>query len=791
MSRILIIEDSSSVAQHLADILQAEQYQTQIALSGHDALSIIKGQSFEIILLDLVLPDISGIQILKKLRQKFQADVLPIIVISSVTNESEIEKALQSGANDFIQKPFSELILKVKTKNLLHLQHKTIETNLNNKVMQDIFESTPVISFLVDKDVRILKTNHSGKRFFKKTGSELSGMLAGNAIQCLNAVSNNGRCGQTGFCTECVIRNAVNYTFKTQKAIYRNEGSFHLSNEKNTKAMDFLISTSPIVYNGSNAVLLSIEDITNERMALRDARDTSDKLAKAVLELKLSTNNLNKVNIVLSQQEQKLRAIFNAFNVGISITNPEGKYIMFNDWWLEHLGYSRNEMSQMSFLDITYPEDTDISSIRFGKLIKKEISQYRTEKRFVRKNKSLFWGDLSVSAIYDCKGDITHVIGIISDITQLKEARESLLKSEAALLEAQKIGNTAHWEFDLITGQFFWSEQAFQIFDLKPEDFVVTYKNVMQLLHPNDREIFEQAHQDCIYKKIPINMEYQITTSINNTKYLLERAQTIYDENDTPIQTIGTITDITAQKFAELKIAKQNEDLKNLNATKDKFFSIMSHDLKNAFTSILGLSELMAKDYEKLSKDERIEFVRLINQTSKNTFSLLENLLHWARSQNGNIPFSPQKLNLSLVVDECCEVLKNQALIKNIELKNNVPPNIFIQADIEMLKTTIRNIASNAIKFTQNNGAVIINANISNNHVEVSVIDNGTGMDDKTKNSLFNLAETKSKKGTSGEMGTGLGLILCKEFVLKHGGSIKVESQINKGTTISFTIPLA
>ncbi|NLF41914.1 MAG: HAMP domain-containing histidine kinase, partial [Bacteroidales bacterium] len=280
-------------------------------------------------------------------------------------------------------------------------------------------------------------------------------------------------------------------------------------------------------------------------------------------------------------------------------------------------------------------------------------------------------------------------------------------------------------------------------------------------------------------------------TPLNNTKYILEKAQTIYDENDTPIQTIGTITDITAQKSAELKIAKQNEDLKNLNATKDKFFSIMSHDLKNAFTSILGLSELMIKDYEKLSKDDRIEFARLIHQTSKNTFALLENLLQWARTQNGNIPFSPQKHNLSLVVDACYEVLKNQALLKNVELKNNVPPYIFIHADIEMLKTIIRNIASNAIKFTRNNGVVNINANISNNQVEISVIDNGIGMDDKTKNSLFNLAESKSKKGTSGEMGTGLGLILCKEFILKHGGSINVESQVNKGTSISFTIPVA
>ncbi|NLF44380.1 MAG: PAS domain S-box protein, partial [Bacteroidales bacterium] len=504
MSRILIVEDSSSVAQHLSEILQVEQHQTQIALSGHDALRIIKEQSFEIILLDLVLPDMSGIQILKKLRQKFTADILPIIVISSITSETEIEKALQLGANDFIQKPFSELILKVKTKNLLHLQHKTTETNLNNKVMQDIFESTPVISFLVDKDVRILKTNNSGQKFFEKAGSELNGMLAGNAIQCLNAVTNNGRCGQTNFCADCVIRNAVNYTFKTQKPIYRNEGSFHVSNEKNIKAMDFLISTSPIVYNGINTVLLSIEDITNERLALREAQDTSEKLAKAVLDLKLLTKKLNLANTKLSEQEQQFRIIFNAFNVGIGITNPEGKYIMMNDWWINHLGYTHEELSEMDFTDITYPDDIDISSDRFNKLIKKEITQYRTEKRFVRKNKSLFWGDLSVSAIFDSEGDVTHVVGVISDITQLKEARESLLKSEAALLEAQKIGNTAHWEFDLISGKFFWSEQAFKILDLKPKDFTVTYKNVMQLLHPNDMEIFEQAHQDCIYKKIPI-----------------------------------------------------------------------------------------------------------------------------------------------------------------------------------------------------------------------------------------------------------------------------------------------
>lgn len=169
---------------------------------------------------------------------------------------------------------------------------------------------------------------------------------------------------------------------------------------------------------------------------------------------------------------------------------------------------------------------------------------------------------------------------------------------------------------------------------------------------------------------------------------------------------------------------------------------------------------------------------------------MLNNLLEWSRSQSGKIPYSPQKTNLFLLVHETYMLLNNSAEAKNIQIEIIMEQNIEVEVDIEMFKTIIRNLLSNAIKFTPENGTIKIAASILEENVEILITDSGVGMDEKTKNSLFKIGETKSLKGTNGEEGTGFGLLLCKEFVEKHNGQIKVESEVVKGSTFILSIPL-
>jgi signal transduction histidine kinase/tetratricopeptide (TPR) repeat protein len=241
-------------------------------------------------------------------------------------------------------------------------------------------------------------------------------------------------------------------------------------------------------------------------------------------------------------------------------------------------------------------------------------------------------------------------------------------------------------------------------------------------------------------------------------------------------------------RYMNEELNRQKEELKKANATKNKFFNIIAHDLKNPFNSILGYSRLLIENIDKFEKDQIATFVEEIRDSSETTYKLLENLLHWARAQQDKIPFKPEEVELYILVYETVMLLNPQAKTKNIEIVESVHKDILIHADPEMIKTVIRNLVSNAIKYTRKDGTITVAANQKKSEVIVSVADNGTGMSDKIRQSLFNIGEVKSKEGTEGETGTGFGLMISKEFVEKHGGSIWVESEEGKGSTFYFSL---
>ncbi|MBA4408585.1 MAG: two-component regulator propeller domain-containing protein [Bacteroidota bacterium] len=244
---------------------------------------------------------------------------------------------------------------------------------------------------------------------------------------------------------------------------------------------------------------------------------------------------------------------------------------------------------------------------------------------------------------------------------------------------------------------------------------------------------------------------------------------------------------ILLEKSVALKTAKLYE----LNASKDKFFSIIAHDLKNPFNTIIGFSEMLKEDIRTIDLETIEEFAGMINTSAVQTLSLLENLLEWANSQTGKILFKPIPINLSGLLNEEFGILNDMAKGKNIELKNSITEDLTILADKNMLKTILRNLTSNAIKFTYKNGKVEVKAFIDNNHVEISVSDSGIGMTKETMAKLFRIDANLSTSGTENEKGTGLGLILCKEFVEKHQGKIWVETEVGKGSQFKFTLPVS
>ena len=262
---------------------------------------------------------------------------------------------------------------------------------------------------------------------------------------------------------------------------------------------------------------------------------------------------------------------------------------------------------------------------------------------------------------------------------------------------------------------------------------------------------------------------------------------------------IFSLVSIVLLRFQRLKnqkllleklVAIKTSELNESNASKDKFFSIIAHDLKNPFSSIIGLSEMLIEEIKSSDNQAIKEYSGLINVSAVRTFRLLENLLEWANTQRGKTSFTPVSLNLNELFNEDFGIFLELAKGKNIQLKNSIRDNLTILADKNMLKTILRNLISNAIKFTHKNGKVEVNAIIENQYLKISIIDNGIGMTKEIIEKLFKIDANLSTRGTENEKGTGLGLILCKEFVERHGGKIWVESEDGKGSIFRFILPL-
>jgi signal transduction histidine kinase len=239
------------------------------------------------------------------------------------------------------------------------------------------------------------------------------------------------------------------------------------------------------------------------------------------------------------------------------------------------------------------------------------------------------------------------------------------------------------------------------------------------------------------------------------------------------------------------QLTVQKDELESANKTKNKFFSIIAHDLKSPFNAILGFSDLLLNNHKDYDENKREELIKFIHTSSKSAYILMENLFDWARSQSGNIEFSPERLNLNELVQKVITNASYSASQKEIKLKNLLNEEILVNADKNMLSTILRNLISNAVKFTERGGEISVYYEKSkeSKHHKVVVKDNGIGMSVEKAKSLFQLDKNQSSEGTDKEKGTGLGLILCKEFIEKHQGKIKVESIEGKGSEFIISLP--
>jgi len=238
-------------------------------------------------------------------------------------------------------------------------------------------------------------------------------------------------------------------------------------------------------------------------------------------------------------------------------------------------------------------------------------------------------------------------------------------------------------------------------------------------------------------------------------------------------------------------IGQQKDELISLNASKDKFLSILAHDIKNPLSSIHGISDLLVSDYDTLTDEEKMVFTRDIHTLSNSLFELINTLLTWSTSQSGMIAYRPKPFLIAALCQKSMHTLETVAKQKDIKLECQADDSLSVMADENMILSVMHNLINNAIKYSYQGTKIRIGIVPVNEYAEISVIDSGIGFSKENQEKLFKYDQHFMGKGTAGETGTGLGLILCKDFVEKNGGTIRVESETEKGSTFIFTLPLA
>jgi len=495
-----------------------------------------------------------------------------------------------------------------------------------------------------------------------------------------------------------------------------------------------------------------------------------------------------KTEEALKDSEMRWQFAVDGSELGLWDWDIPNNKVFFSKQWKKMLGYDDNEIGDTSeeWLERIYPEDKEKVYKDMQRHTDGKVSVYMNEHRLLCKDGTYKWilsKGISITTTDDDKPK--RMLGTHADISKRKSDEEKIKKFSTAF---EQTSNTI--VITDINGDIEYVNPRFT--ELTGYSAKEAYKQNPKILNSGTqaKEYFAKLWKTILSGK---TWKGEFHNKKKNGEYYWESSTItpIKDEKGEINSFIAIKEDITLRKETEEALKNSEAQLKEINKTKDKFFSIIAHDLKSPFNTMLGFSNLLIENFEKYNIEKQKQYLGIIHTGTKNTYKLLENLLLWSRSQQGNIKFSPEELNLYLLSNETIELLMQSAKNKSINIENKIPENIFVEADKDMLSTVVRNLISNAIKFTPKGGTIEIGCVETRHGVslrEIYVKDNGIGISKEMQSKIFDVGENISTKGTEKEDGTGLGLVLCKEFIEKHNGEIWVKSEEGKGSSFIFTI---
>ena len=500
----------------------------------------------------------------------------------------------------------------------------------------------------------------------------------------------------------------------------------------------------------------------------------------------------------------------------------ESKFIKVNKATLAKLGMSSNtEIIGKTDFDIFNDDHAFKAREDEKKIIETRTSIINKIEKETWPDGKVTWASTTKIPLVDEKDNVYGTFGVTRDITdqkKIEDIKDSLLKISTAVTSLDSISllyafihNAVsglmraenfyiaihHPENDILSFPYFVDEVDESPIERKVgrglTEYVLRTGKAQLIDAERDLKLREEGETALvgapteIWLGVPLTVEGKVFGAIVVQDY---SSVTTYKEEEKEILTYVSeqIALAIAKKQNEEKIIKYSDELKELNASKDKFFSIIAHDLKSPFHGLLGLTRMVVEEYESMSETEVRSYMKIIKESTESTYKLIENLLEWSRLESGKMKYNPALQNVFMIVEDTRILLNQNARLKNINLRNKLGHQSFVWGDDTMLQSLVQNLVSNAIKFTPAGGNIEVSENRFDDYIEYIVTDTGVGIKESDIEKLFRIDVSFTTKGTQQEKGTGLGLALCKEIVNIHGGKIKVESKFGEGTKIIFTL---
>lgn len=502
----------------------------------------------------------------------------------------------------------------------------------------------------------------------------------------------------------------------------------------------------------------------------------------------------------LRESELKLRTLINTIPGIITFKDEAGRWIETNNF----------NLKLFNLEGVDYYGKTDAELAQFTPFYKEALEYCIYSDEIAWQKGSASRGDEIIptpdgkTRIFDVMkipifGDDGARKGLVVvgfDITEKKEFERTLQETnERYRMISEMITDYVYLaksdEFDEV--EILWLLGGFEkITGYTIQNYNEAYDRILKIMHPEDRKRFDEEYVPRLKNLEELELEYRIYHKSGEIRWISDHIKPFKKpEEPNVIYQIGAVTDITEKKNYEAEILESREKLRIINDQKDRLFSIIAHDLKGPISSFVGLSKMFAESLNELTLSEINEYTNNMVKSASHILELLENLLEWSRVQRGRKQFNPERHNIRLIIQNVVDLLFNSFKLKEVTLEQNIKEDAYAFVDLQMMNTIFRNLLSNALKFTYRGGKVCVNIEEKDSKYIISVKDSGIGMDEELKGKLFNPAEKVSRTGTEDESSTGLGLLLCKEFVDYHKGRIWVESQPNQGTTFFVEIPKA